>query len=254
MLSFHIIKEASLPSTSAALKTLAREGAPEGTVLIAEQQTAGYGRFERAFFSPRGTGLYMSLLLRPAFSPVYAPWMTVAAAVAVAEAIEAVSGRRAEIKWVNDIYLDGGKAAGILTESALSADGALAYAVLGIGVDVFPPEEGFPETLSQARAVFPSEFGHDRAAVRDALAEAILARFASLYAALPETPFLESYRRRSLLTGKRVRVFDALTDAERAETGREALVTGIGEDASLLVRYGDGTEAALRAGEVTLFL
>jgi hypothetical protein len=110
----------------------------------------------RNFYSPPGTGVYMSLLLRPKVPAADSPLITLAAAVSVAEAVEAVSGSRAQIKWVNDIVMNGGKVCGILTEAALDLEsGSLDYAVLGIGVNAKTPDDGFPKELQGvAGAVF----------------------------------------------------------------------------------------------------
>lgn len=241
-----------IPSTNEAVKALAREGAPEGLLMIARTQTHGYGRLARAFFSPPNTGLYMSLLLRPAFSPERAPLLTHAAAVALAGAIETVAGCRADIKWVNDIYVDGKKAAGILVESALNKDGALAYAVLGIGVNLFPPESGFPPMPTAPTAIFPPAYREGLAQHKNDLIREILKRFALLYDAFPDTSFLEEYRRRSLLIGRDVTVYDALTDRERTGGGTSAHVLDVTESGELLVAYADGRRVALSSGEVTL--
>ena len=108
----------SVTSTNTLLKQIAEHGGAEGMVLIAHQQTQGKGRLGRAFFSPKGTGLYLSVLLRPRFSAEEALSITTAAAVAAAQAIDAVTGEHAQIKWVNDVYLRGRKVCGILTEAA----------------------------------------------------------------------------------------------------------------------------------------
>ena len=108
----------TITSTNTVLKSLAAEGAPAGLVLIAEEQTAGRGRMGRSFYSPADSGLYLSLLLRPNVSAVEATRLTACAAVAVAETIEELSGRPAQIKWVNDIFVDGRKVCGILTEAS----------------------------------------------------------------------------------------------------------------------------------------
>ena len=241
----------SIPSTNEALKALAREGAPEGTMMVARVQTHGYGRLARAFFSPPDTGLYMSLILRPGFAAKDAPLLTHAAALAVLQAIEEVAGRDAAIKWVNDIYVDGKKAAGILVESALGERGALAYAVLGIGVNLFAPACGFPPNIP-ATAIFPSSRVQEASALKDALLRAILSHFAAIYDTFPSRAFLEEYRRRSLLLGREVVVFDALTDREKSGIGTPAHAFGIDDDGALLVRYADGREATLSSGEVTL--
>ena len=136
-------------STNTALRALAEAGAPEGTVYIAQSQTGGRGRMGRSFFSPAGTGLYLSLLLRPTtWEPARAAQLTAAAAAAMCEAIREVTGKEPGIKWVNDLLLDGKKVCGILTEASFSMEsGVLEYAVLGLGVNVYPPEGGFPKEL-----------------------------------------------------------------------------------------------------------
>lgn len=241
----------SIPSTNEALKALARDGASEGIMMVARWQTHGYGRLSRAFFSPPDTGLYMSLLLRPTFAPADAPLLTHAAAVAVAEAVKEVAGVDAAVKWVNDIYVNEKKAAGILVESALANDGTLAYAVLGIGVNLFAPVGGFPPNIS-ATAIFPSERQGEYLALRDTLIRAILPRFAAIYDKMPDRGFLMDYRRLSLLTDREVLVYDALTDREKSGIGTPARVIGINDDGALTVRFADGREVALSSGEVTL--
>ena len=242
----------SIPSTNEAVKGLARDGAPEGVLMVARAQTRGYGRLDRAFFSPPDTGLYMSLLLRPSFSPDKAHLITHAAALAVFRAVREVSGRDAAIKWVNDIFVDGKKAAGILVESALSQDGSLSYAVLGIGVNLFAPPEGFPPYLSHVTALFPQERRQEAPTLRDALVRAVIKHFAAIYDAFPATDFLDAYRENMLLLNKDILVFDALTDREKSGIGTPARAIDIDEDGALVVVYKDGNQKALTAGEVTL--
>ncbi|MDO4396216.1 MAG: biotin--[acetyl-CoA-carboxylase] ligase [Clostridia bacterium] len=127
-------------STNVVAREKATAGAPDGYTVVAGSQTKGRGRMGRAFYSPAGTGVYMSLVLRPKnFSPQNAVKLTTMAAVAVCRAIEKVSGEKAEIKWVNDVYVRGKKVCGILREASFNLeDGSLEYAVLGIGINVFP--------------------------------------------------------------------------------------------------------------------
>lgn len=248
------IHTALIPSTNTALKRLAADGAPEGTLLIADAQSGGYGRLARAFFSPPNTGLYMSLLLRPTWEATYAAFLTPLAAVATAMAVEELTGHTIEIKWVNDLYLGEKKAAGILVEGAPAPDGVhMAYAVIGIGVNLFPPESGFPPHIANtATAVFPSDHRPRFKQLRDAMAHRITSHIARLYDAMPSIAFLEEYRRRSLLIGKEVLVFDPLVDREKQGVGTPARVLGITDDFGLMVSYEDQTQAVLRGGEVTL--
>ena len=183
----------------------ALDKATEGTVILASAQRQGRGRMGRQFFSPKDSGLYMSILLRPTTTtaPLY---ITTAAAVAVSEAIEEVAGVPSSIKWVNDVYCRGKKVCGILTEGVITDK--LQYAVLGIGINVLPPADGFPcEIESRAGAVF-DEKTPPPAHPREELAAAIITRFWGYYKALSAKTFLTSYRKRDLLKGRTVEVLD----------------------------------------------
>ena len=122
-LSIRVVDE--VDSTNSVLKRMAAEGAPQGSVLIAERQSAGRGRMGRSFYSPPGTGLYMSLLLRPCMEAQRATLVTTSAAVAVAEAIERLAGEAAQIKWVNDVLFHGRKVCGILTEAGMDFESGM---------------------------------------------------------------------------------------------------------------------------------
>ena len=186
-------------STNTILRDAAKAGEKETVLLIAETQSAGRGRFDRRFFSPAGTGVYMSLLLHPTFSPALFSLVTPMAGAAAAEAAEAVFGRPVQVKWVNDLYRDGKKAAGILAESGFC--GADAYLVLGIGINVYPPGD-MPEELSGILGTLSDKTAGEEDK-RPLLIGAFLSRFFSYYDAIAEKSFLEAYRSRSLLEGKR---------------------------------------------------
>jgi BirA family biotin operon repressor/biotin-[acetyl-CoA-carboxylase] ligase len=200
----------------------------------------------RWVYSPDGAGLYMSLIVRRDMPISHATRLTTAAAVAVAQAIEQVSGRKARIKWVNDIYLDGKKACGILTEGGICSEGGrLEYAVIGIGVNVAPPAGGFPSDISDiATAVF------DRAGAalgaREALAAEILNRLMPMLDNITSLDILNEYRRRSLIQEQCVLVHRA------GVPPRAAYAIGVDEEFRLLVRYEDGTTEALDSGEVSV--
>lgn len=136
----------SIDSTNNFAKSLAQLGAVNGHTIIAEQQTAGKGRMGKKFYAPNNQGIYLSVIVRPQLSVEYALMITSCAAVAVAEAIEKVSGLRCGIKWVNDLYSNGKKLCGILTEAAIGVEqGGLEYAVIGIGINV--SNTSFPKEL-----------------------------------------------------------------------------------------------------------
>ena len=231
-------------STNTILKGLAEQGMPEGFVLIAESQTAGKGRLGRSFHSPVGTGLYFSILLRPACSAERSLFVTTAAAVAVCRAIEQITDKRPLIKWVNDIYLHEKKICGILTEASIDfASGGLKWAVLGIGVNLAEPEGGFPEDI---RNIAGSLFdGVCSAEMRAQLAAAILDHFFELYKDLESGRFIGEYRTRSFLTGREI-VFSMGNETY------SGVVTGISDEAHLLVRLDSGEERAFSAGEVQI--
>ncbi|WP_409251159.1 biotin--[acetyl-CoA-carboxylase] ligase [Bacillus sp. SCS-153A] len=136
----------SVPSTQKIAHTLAQEGAEEGTAVIAEEQTEGRGRLLRSWHSPKGTGIWMSIILKPQLPPQKAPQFTLIAAVAVVQAIEEICGLSPEIKWPNDILLNGRKVTGILTELQAEAD-KINSIIIGIGMNVNQKADDFPEEL-----------------------------------------------------------------------------------------------------------
>lgn len=232
----------SVTSTNALLREQAALGAPEGTVLLAGSQSQGRGRLGRPFFSPEGTGVYLSILLRPAYSsPGQASALTTLAALAACEAVTELSGREAAIKWVNDVYLDGRKVSGILTEASFSLeDGKLDYVVLGAGFNLYVPEGGFPEDIAQTAGAIleaPRENG------KNLLAAAFLNRFWALYREPGD--YVPAYRARSMVLGKEIWV---LRGAER----QAARAMDIDAQCGLLVEYPDGSREVLKAGEVRI--
>lgn len=241
--SFEIHEE--LDSTNTRARIRAEEGAPEGTVIIARRQQQGRGRFGRSFFSPVGTGLYMSIVLRPAIHPTKALYITTAAAVAVAEAAETLTGEAMSIKWVNDVYYGNKKVCGILTEGQFGEQG-LQYAVLGIGVNIAPPSDGFPTDIAHKAGTL---FSIAPPAAIERLAAEIVERFYRLYQRLEEKPFLEAYRRRSLLNGRKVQTLSS--DGTPVET---VTVLGVDEEFSLVVLGEDGIQRRLSSGEVSVGL
>lgn len=230
-------------STNDEAKRLAQSGAPEWTAVIAEEQSEGRGRFSRSFYSPRGAGLYMSVVLRPKFSAADTLFITTSAAVAVCEAIERVSGEKCSVKWVNDVYMRGKKVCGILTEASFNVEsGGLDYAVVGIGINV--KECAFPPELeSVATSVFRR--GEYLPETRAKLAAALLESFRRYYDAIPERSFYAEYKRRSFILGKRVSV------SSGSVTG-EGVAAGLDENCFLEVRFDNGEVKKLSSGEVSV--
>ncbi|MBR2780791.1 MAG: biotin--[Eubacteriaceae bacterium] len=235
----------SLTSTNTYLKKMAESGEAEGKVIVAIEQTGGRGRMGRKFFSPGGTGIYMSILLRPEGPVEKTVAITACAAVAVAETVEEISGRKSEIKWVNDVLLDGKKICGILTEGAVDCEQrSLDYAIIGIGINIGMPREGFPEELREvAGSLFDNE---DSVFVKCRIAAGVLDRLMDLYGQMDEKTYMKPYKKRLFLTGKPVNI---LTGGKI--TGR-GTVLGLGEDLSLTVRLDSGETVSLNSGEVSV--
>ena len=234
------------PSTNALVREKANQGRPEGCVIVACEQTDGRGRYGRQFFSPIDSGVYLSLLLRPtAYSPQQATCLTAAAAAAMCQAIEAVTGQQPGIKWVNDIFLHGKKVCGILTEAAVGLEtGALDYMVLGAGVNLYPPVKGFPEEI---QPIAGSVLERSCPEAKNRLVGEFLNRFWDFYTHPECRTYLEDYRSRSLAIGQNVTVLSA---------GRavSAYAYGIDDDFRLLVRDENGDTEALSYGEIRIQL
>ena len=230
----------SLPSTNSFLKELASQGAPEGTVIAAGTQTAGRGRMGRSFYSPRDSGLYLSLLLRPQdLSASESLQITTMAASALCLAIEHVTGKAPQIKWVNDLFLDGRKICGILTEASLSMEtGRIDYAVLGLGLNLYAPPEGFPEELKDIAGALCEDRQPE---LKNRLTAEFLKQFSLFYQEKNFQAAADCYRSRSMLTGKTVMVGNL-----------KALVLDVNSRCQLMVRFENGKEQALSYGEVSI--
>ena len=234
------------PSTNALVREKANQGCPEGCVIVACEQTDGRGRYGRQFFSPVDSGVYLSLLLRPtACSPQQATCLTAAAAAAMCQAIEAVTGQQPGIKWVNDIFLHGKKVCGILTEAAVGLEtGTLNYMVLGAGVNLYPPVKGFPEEI---QPIAGSVLERSCPEAKNRLVGEFLNRFWYFYTHPECRAYLEDYRARSLAIGQNVTVLSA-------GKAVSAYAYGIDDDFRLLVRYDSGKTEALSYGEIRIQL
>lgn len=223
-----------VPSTNAVLKEYAKQGAPEWTMAVAAAQSAGRGRGEHTFFSPKGTGVYFSILLRPdrGFSPAD---ITATAAVAACEAIEALAQVKAEIKWLNDIYVNGKKVAGILAECITQEDAPAV--ILGVGVNLLPPKGGFPaEIVARAGAV--TEKSKQRF-LRERMAIGFFQKFERIYRG--GVSAYAAYRERLFVLGKRV-MFE----------GKTATVRDLLPDFRLELELEDGSTRRLNSGEISL--
>ena len=234
----------SLESTNKTAKEMAVAGAAHGTVIISDCQTMGRGRYSRNFFSPAG-GLYMSLVLRPEGLRFENPTaVTAFAAVAVCEAIESISHKVPEIKWVNDIFLDGKKVCGILTEAVTDFEsGGLDWVVLGIGINVTTPTEEFPAELQAlATSIYPEE---KMPGVRNKLSAEIINRILGFEIPPQETEIFEAYKKRLMVLGKKITVI---------QNQEEFCATAVDIDAAghLMVKKESGETIALVSGEIRM--
>ena len=231
-------------STNSVCLEKAAEGEREGYVAVAGAQSAGRGRRGKAFFSPAESGIYMSLLLRPeGLTEEQVLHFTTMAAAAVSEAIEAVSDKKAEIKWVNDIFVNGKKVCGILSEASYGIqDGKLDCVIIGIGINAYEPSGGFPSAIAD---IAGSVFDEPSIGLKNRLAAEVLNRFMAYYKELPETPYSEEYIKRSMVTGKDIMV-------HKGKEQIKAHVLSIDHKFGLKVVYDDGTVEVLRSGEISI--
>jgi BirA family biotin operon repressor/biotin-[acetyl-CoA-carboxylase] ligase len=237
-----------IDSTNTYAKGLAASGGRDGTVIVSNSQTAGRGRMDRSFQSPRDKGIYLSVLLRPELPPERLVPVTAMAGVAVCEAVERVCGVRPRLKWPNDPVLNGRKLCGILTELSLEAEtGRLQSLVLGIGVNVLQTAEDFSPEVRETATSLAQELGHPVS--RPALAAAEIEALDRLYAALRSgdlAPYLAACRRDCVNLGKTVQLIAPDGSRETAEA------VDIASDFGLVVRTADGTEKTVRSGEVSV--
>lgn len=241
---WHVAYKKQVDSTNNWARDEAEAGAKEWTVFVADEQTAGRGRMGRSFYSPNATGLYMSVVLRPDCEAAEAGLLTVAAAEAAAEGIEAVFGETVAIKWVNDCYIDGRKVSGILTEASLGLEEArLRYAVVGIGINVAPPAGGWPKDVADRAGTVLSEKPQEDQ--RAALAAAVLLRLRGYVERLAERAYLPDYRRRMMVLNRDVTLI-------RQNEREQVHVIGLDNDAALIVVDAQGNERRVASGEVSL--
>jgi BirA family biotin operon repressor/biotin-[acetyl-CoA-carboxylase] ligase len=234
-----VIYYPSLPSTMDEAKRQAQKGAREGTVIVAGEQTAGRGRMKRGWLSPKGS-LALSIILYPEMS--YLASLIMVASLGVVHCLEKVTGLKSEIKWPNDVLVNGKKVCGILIESELKGR-RVDYAILGIGVNVNLKPADFSEILPTATSL-SHELGRDVS--RLDMVRCLFTEIERLYLALPSGDSVYREWRDNLATlGKRVQV-------SSEETTYEGIAESVASDGSLLLRQSDGSLTKIVAGDVTL--
>lgn len=234
-----------LDSTNDQLKALARQGAPHGTVLLAERQTGGHGRLGRSFHSPAGAGIYMSILLRPHCRPHELMHLTCAAAVAMCDAVEEAAGFRPGIKWTNDLVSGKRKLGGILTELGLSPKGMVDYAIIGIGINCCQKSCDFPEEIRPIAGSLAMVCGVEisRSRVAAAMMDALHGMSNSLLT--DQAGILRRYRDDCITIGQEISLV-------RGDEIRHGKAIDVDENGALVTLFPDGTVEAVNSGEVSV--
>lgn len=236
----------TIDSTNTRAKQLAAQGAPEGTVVIAGQQSAGRGRLGRSFHSPAGKGLYLSLILRPQCAPEQLMHLTCATAVAACNAAEEVTGYRPKVKWINDLVCQKQKLGGILTELSIDPQsGKVDYAIIGIGINCNHRREDFPSELREIATSLQNATGSPCPV--DRLAAALISQLFTMSRELlcAQGRIMAQYRADCMTLGQQILVL-------RAEEKRYGTAEAVLDDGSLLVTYSDGHREAVSSGEVSV--
>jgi len=236
----HIWAYEEVQSTNIVAKDIASRGGPEGGVVIAERQTAGYGRQGKRWFSPRNKGLWFSVILRPNLKPAYSSMITIASSVAVAKAVIKHLGVSVWIKWPNDIYINNKKAGGILTEINIKSN-KIAFAVLGIGINTNLEQGHFPEGLRD-RACSINCFRPD-------LLKNILKELENYYDILNKNKWkdiIDEWKSLSLVSGKRIKL-------KQGGKAYEGQVLGIDEHGALILRQDNGFIEYINSGDIQCY-
>lgn len=236
-----IIHYETIDSTNRVAKEMAADGATHGTVITADYQTAGRGRFGRQFFSPAGNGIYMSMIVSPLELGLTTPTLITAfAAVVVCDAVNKICGKQPKIKWVNDIFLEGKKICGILTESVTGAE----TVVLGIGINFSTPKGGFPDGIdSTAGAIFSEDTHEEPHPSRESLIQSIITTV--LAGCHSNEEMLAEYKSRMFILGQTLTV---LAPGE----SYEAVAIDVDDIGMLVIKKPNGEVVKLSSGEVSI--
>jgi BirA family biotin operon repressor/biotin-[acetyl-CoA-carboxylase] ligase len=242
----HIQFLEEVDSTNLYAKRMAENSFEDGTVIIAEEQLKGKGRMGRDWVSPKGKGIWMTLMLKPKISPADAAKITLLAACAVCRAIEEIGGVYPKIKWPNDIVLNGKKLCGILTEMSVELD-EINYLIVGIGVNVNIELDDLPKQIQNIATSIQIEKGSS--IIRKELAATIMNNFESYYSTFISKgsikDYINEYKEKSAILGKEVRVISSSLELQ-------GTVADISEEGQLLLRLEDGSLKEIISGEVSV--
>ena len=238
----HIFK--TIPSTNDKAKEFALNGAKNGTVIIAEEQSAGKGRMGRSFYSPANTGIYMSIILRPKLTSMDSVLITTAASVSICNAIYKATGIQCEIKWINDIYINNKKVAGILTEASTnSQSGIIDYLILGIGINFNKPKDNFPNEIKN---IATSLFDNDsNGKTRNILCAEIINNILNMISNIKNYDFISEYKEKSIIMNKDI----MYTISGKSFFGK---VIDINNDGSLIIKDKYDNMITINSSEVTI--
>ncbi len=236
----------TVDSTNTYAKTLARQGAPSGTVVIAGCQTGGRGRLGRSFSSPEGLGLYFSAILRPACKPEQLMHLTCAAGVAAAQAVEAAFGIVPGIKWTNDLVCGKRKLGGILTELSISPEtGLVDYAIIGIGINCRQQPQDFPEEIRNIATSARLETAQDCSPAR--LAACLMETLSNMDTQLltHRDAIVTGFRASCVTIGQEISIL-------RGNEVRHGTAKDVDEQGGLIVEFFDGHQETVTSGEVSI--
>ena len=234
----------SIGSTNMEAKRIALDGGIHGTTIIAEEQTAGRGRRGKSFFSPKSSGIYLSMILRLDLDLCDAVFITTATAVAVSNAIESVTGIKTSIKWVNDLYYNHKKVCGILTEAVTDFEsGSVDSIVVGIGINFLTDSSDFPDELQSIAGslyqIKPSDI------TRNQLCAEIINQMLLICRDLKTRTYLTQYKERSMVLHKEIWVI-------KENENHKAIALDIDSNGGLLVQYESGDTELLNSGEISI--
>ncbi len=234
-------------STNSVLKQLAAEGAPEGTIVVAESQTGGRGRLGRSWVAPSGTGIWLSLLLKPKLHPGEVQTLTLAASVAVCRALEHLNISGLGIKWPNDVLIGRKKVCGILTELSAEAE-RIAWVILGIGLNVNHLEQDFSDEIASIATSLRLNTEDREPLDRSMLAAGLINALEEVYEDYLKdgaSRMIDEWKNRSVTLGKKVRLISH-------DGSQEVLVQDITQDGKLVVKQEDGQSLEVLSGEISL--
>ena len=239
---FNITAFEEIESTNTFLKNNC-SAKKEWSVVVASSQTGGKGRLGRSFYSPKESGVYFSVLLKPALKLEEAVLITAAAAVAVTKALRTLGCENAQIKWVNDVFVNGKKVCGILTESVINPNTRLLdFAVLGVGINLLAPEGGFPSEIEEvAGAVFEKA----EPLLKERFIAEFLNEFYVIYKDLSAKKFMEEYKEKCFFIGKEVTVISG-------KDMRKGRVLSVDDNARLEVEFSANCKEFISSGEISV--